>query len=269
MNEESAMPVIDRPLVHPERKTSGFHPLKVWKHFRQLVADKEDTEQVFHIIEATKGRRSHKQAWDFIRSDKGQAMMEREWNIPSHLDDHALWADCGPNSVAQHYIRFMKREGLSAAGLVAESHKWQPPEARLQDQTEWYFERLRDTHDLFHVLTGYGRDALGEACLLGYSYEQNHNLGILFIAYAGANEIRKSTGTSAPLRAAVSEGRRIGRAAGRIAHEDIEALMREDYDAARKRLNLGEPVIYRQCLAQLEAEGYLENDLMQPQAAAA
>ena len=68
--------------------------------------------------------------------------------------------------MAAHYIAFMKREGLSAAGLVAESHKWAPPENLPRDLTQWYFDRLRDTHDLFHVLTGYGRDALGEASLL-------------------------------------------------------------------------------------------------------
>lgn len=45
--------------------------------------------------------------------------------------------------------------------------------------------------------------------------------------------------------------------------------MREDIDAARKRLNIGAPVIYRQCLASLEAEGFLESDLMQPQDAQA
>ncbi len=46
------MAVIDRPLVHPERKVTRFQPIKAWRHFRKLVADKEDTEQVFHIIEA-------------------------------------------------------------------------------------------------------------------------------------------------------------------------------------------------------------------------
>ena len=263
------MSLIDRPLVSPERKTSGFRPFKVWKHFRKLVADKEDTEQVFHIIEALKGKTSHRRAWDFIQSEKGQSFLLREVDIPGMLDDHARWADCGPNSVAQHYIRFMKREGLTAAGLVAESHKWMPAEKRHQDLTEWYFERLRDTHDLFHVLTGYGRDALGEACLLGFSYEQNGNLGVKFIAYAGTRQIKKATRTKAPLFAAVREGRELGRAAAKIAHEDIEALMREDIDAARARLNIGKPVIYRQCLAQLEAEGHLRQDLMAPQAQAA
>jgi ubiquinone biosynthesis protein COQ4 len=96
------MAVIDRPLVAPGRKTTGFRPFKVWKHFRKLVADKEDTEQVFHIIEALKGRKGHKQGWDFIRSPEGQRMIREEVNIPAMLDDHARWADCGPNTVAQH-----------------------------------------------------------------------------------------------------------------------------------------------------------------------
>ncbi|WP_241255155.1 ubiquinone biosynthesis protein COQ4 [Altererythrobacter sp. BO-6] len=259
----------DRPLLAPDRKLSGFRPFKVWKHFRKLVADKEDTEQVFHIIEALKGRASHDQAWDFIVSYRGVVDIENGVNIPAMLDDHERWADCAPNSVAQHYIRFMKSEGLTAAGLVADSHKWAPPETLPQDWTQWYFDRLRDTHDLFHVLSGYGRDALGEACLLGFSYEQNRNLGVKFIAYAGTRQIQKTTRTNAPLFAAVREGRDLGRAAAKIAHEDIEALMREDIDAARARLNIGKPVIYRQCLAQLEAEGHLQQDLMASQAQAA
>ena len=260
------MAVIDRPLVHPQRTTTSMRPFKVWKHFRKLVDDKEDTEQVFHIIESMKSKKSHRQAWDFIQSEVGQKFLREEFDIPSALDDHERWADCGPNSVAQNYIRFMKREGLTAAGLVEESHKWKPAEERPQDLTEWYFERLRDTHDLFHVLTGYGRDALGEDCLLGFSFEQNHNLGILFLTYAGTNEIRKATKTKAPLFQAVKEGRQLGRAAKKIAHQDIEALMREDLDEARARLNIGKPVIYRECLAQLESEGWFEDDLLAPKA---
>jgi ubiquinone biosynthesis protein COQ4 len=255
------MALISLPLVAPERKVSGFRPLKVLHRFGKLVEDKEDTAQVFHIIEASKGKRSHNQAWGFIRSPEGQQLLVEGADIPAMLDDHARWADCGPNTVAAHYLAFMKREGLSAAGLVAESHRWLPADARHADLTEWYFERLRDSHDLFHVLTGYGRDALGEASLLGFSYEQNFNKGILFIAYAGARQIKKMSGTKAPLYAAIKEGRRLGKAAAKIAHQDIAALMREDIDAARARMNIGQPEMYRQCLAILESEGNRREDL--------
>lgn len=263
------MALIDRPLVSPDRTISGFQPRKVLHHFGKLVEDKEDTEQVFHIIEATKGKKSHQQAWDFIKSEPGQRFLREETDIPGMLDDHARWADLPENSVGKRYMAFMEREGLTAAGLVEESHKWLPAEQRPQDLTEWYFERLRDTHDLFHVLTGYGRDALGEASLLGFSYSQNHNKGILFIAYAGARQIKKVSGTKAPLYAAVSEGRRLGKAAAKLAHMDVEQVMREDIDEARARLKIGKPVIYRECLRILEEEGNVVSEvgLSEPQAA--
>ena len=255
------MSVMDRPLIAPDRQISGFRPFKVLHHFRKLVADKEDTEQVFHIIEATKGKRSHRQAWDFIGCKTGQDFLQRGVDIPTMLDDHDRWADCDENSVAKHYMRFMKTEGLSAAGLVAESHRWAPPEARPQDQTEWYFDRLRDTHDLFHILTGYGRDALGETSLLGFSFEQNYNTGVLFIAYAGARQIKKVSATKAPIYAAIKEGRALGKAADKLAHMDVEAVMRSDIDEVRSRMNIGKPVVYRECLRILEDEGMLASDL--------
>ncbi len=255
------MALTNLPLVAPERKVAGFRPFKVLHHFGKLVEDKEDTAQVFHIIEAAKGKRNHNHAWNFIRSPAGQHLLAEAADIPAMLDDHARWADCGPNTVAAHYIAFMKREGLSAAGLVAESHRWLPADARHADQTEWYFERLRDSHDLFHVLTGYGRDALGEASLLGFSYEQNYNKGILFIAYAAARQIKKVSGTKAPLYAAIKEGRRLGKSAAKIAHQDIAALMAEGIGAARARMNIGAPEVYRQCLAVLESEGTARDDL--------
>lgn len=263
------MHLADRPLVHPERRISGMRPVKAWRHFRRLVADKEDTEQVFHITEALKGRRTHEQAWNFIGSVEGQRLLAEGTNIPTMLDDHSRWGGCGPNTVAAHYIAFMKREGLSAAGLVAESEKFLAKQRRFDDLTQWYFERLRDTHDLFHILTGYGRDALGEASLLGFTYEQNYNRGVWFIAYAAAHQIKKTTRTRAPVYASINEGRRLGRAAGKLAHMDTSTVMRMDIGEARRMLGIGEPVIYRECLRILETEGKLGADLMAPAQAAA
>lgn len=263
------MSVMDRPLVAPERKVSGIQPLKALRHFGKLVEDKEDTAQVFHIIEAMKTKRGHQQGWDFIRSPEGQRLLNDGVDILGSLDDHARWADLPPNSVAQKYIAFMKREGLSAQGLVDESHRWEAADQRPNDLTQWYFDRLRDTHDLFHVLTGYGRDAIGEAALLGFSYEQNHNPGVIFIAYAGARQIKKVSGTKAPIYGAVREGQRLGKAAAKLAHQDVEALMREDITEARKRLNIGKPETYFECLRILEAEGNLVEDVTLSEASAA
>ena len=39
---------------------------------------------------------------------------------------------------------------------------------------------MRDSHDLYHVVTGYGRDGLGEICVLTFGNAQFHNHGIGF-----------------------------------------------------------------------------------------
>lgn len=265
------MSILDRPFVAQDRDIAGFRPLKALHHFRNLIADKEDTKQVFHIIEALKGRKIRNQAEAFLSSPEARDFMVREDHtaIADMLDDHSRWADCGPDTVAQHYIRFMKREGLTANGLVDESYDWRPREERPDDQIEWYLNRLRDTHDLFHVLTTYGRDALGEASLLGFSFEQNQNLGVKFIAYAAARQIKNVTGTKAPIYGAIKEGRALGKAAAKLAHMDVEAVMREDISAVRARMNIGKPVLYRQCLRILETEGHSAEDLAINEAKAA
>ena len=105
--------------------------------------------------------------------------------------------------------------------------------------------------------------------LLGFSYEQNHNRGIWFIAYAAARQIKKTTGTRAPIYASINEGRRLGRAAKKLSHMDVEAVMRMDITEARAMLNVGRPETYFRCLRILEEEGQLGADLMSPEAVAA
>jgi ubiquinone biosynthesis protein COQ4 len=40
---------------------------------------------------------------------------------------------------------------------------------------EWFYDRLNVMHDLWHVLTGYGTDELGEAALIAFSQGQIPN----------------------------------------------------------------------------------------------
>ena len=67
--------------------------------------------------------------------------------------------------------------------MIDESHKGIPPEELDQQHPyAWFFRRVRDLHDVWHVLTGYGRDALGEMCLVTFSFQETHGLGWALIA---------------------------------------------------------------------------------------
>jgi ubiquinone biosynthesis protein COQ4 len=97
---------------------------------------------------------------------------------------------------------------------------------------------------LHHVLTGYGRDALGEACVLAFSERHTPSWGTLFIAWAGGAQIRKQVPREAGIFGCIREARRLGKASANIAHQDIAALLREPLANARKRLGIGKPEAY-------------------------
>jgi ubiquinone biosynthesis protein COQ4 len=233
------------PFHHPDRPAGEFRPLKALHHFRKLIADKEDTEQVFHITAALRGRKFRKIASSFWHSEKGQRILASKQRLIDVLDDHDSIKKLPAGTVGRAYVDFMEREGLSAAGLEAEYAKFTDAGVRYEDGIDRYGDRLRDTHDMLHVLTGYGRDALGEQCVLAFTYAQNPNLGVGFIAYAGGFELKRRVARSAPIMKAVHEGYRIGNAAKNIVHEDIVELLKEPLADARKRLGISEPVAYR------------------------
>ena len=61
-----------------------------------------------------------------------------------------------------------------------------------------FANRQRDMHDLWHTLTDYGRDELGEVCLLAFTCAQSPNRGIAFIALVGVYQMIKHYGWAVP-----------------------------------------------------------------------
>lgn len=237
------------PFIDPSRPKPKRRPLKAWRHMQNLIADKEDTEQVFHIIEALNGGSSRKDFLRFMASQNGPRLLAQRSYLPDILDDHAPLLALPEGTVGRAYVEFMEREGLTARGLVEESQANREQYEQFDDDLLWYNNRLRDTHDMYHVLTGYGRDALGEDALLGYTHSQHGGLGVSFIAFMGNRQIAKQAPKSARVKDVLAEGRRNGKAAKRIIEEDIIALLDQPIDEVRKRLNIAEPVLYKRALS--------------------
>ncbi len=239
----------------PRRPIKRFRPFRAMGHFRKLMADKEDTAQVFLIDECLPSRRFVEQARAFCASDLGRTLMVNEAFLPDFLDDHEALLALPEGSVGRAYVTFMCAEGLTAAGLVEESEKAFEGRPRYDDQISWFSMRLRDTHDLVHVLTGYGRDALGEQCALGFSSAQYPGLTDFFLAWGGAIEVRRRVKSNAPVLAAVGEARRSGKGAAKLYGQSIRSLLAEPLADARARMTVGDTAHYREAHNEYHAVG--------------
>ena len=94
-----------------------------------------------------------------------------------------------------------------------------------------YGMRLRDQHDLWHVLTDYGRDELGELCLLAFTYAQTRNRGIGLIVLVGAYKF--SQGIGARVLRAARRGFADGLRSAWLPGQDWEALLSRPLDEVR------------------------------------
>jgi len=88
--------------------------------------------------------------------------------LPVLSDLRSLWA-LPEGSLGREYARFMEAEELSVTDF-AEASLASMNESDYDDRRAWILaQRLRDMHDLIHVVSGYGRDLLGEMAVLSFS----------------------------------------------------------------------------------------------------
>src|ERR1700761_5855141 len=215
-----------------------------FRAMKLLLADPDDTVQVFKIMQALNAGTSAKNYRRLISTPEGGRIAYARVELVSKLTDATWLSQFAPGTVGAAYRTFLEKTGFSADGLEAVS-KEVHSERNEEHPYAWFGRRERDIHDIWHVLTGYrANDPLGELCLVAFSYAQTKGMGWGFIALSGAlKSLTEQHGAAA--RRAIWEGYRHGRAAHWLHNEDIEALFAEPLDAARRRLNIAKPELYR------------------------
>ena len=172
-------------------KSYKIEPLKAIKALRALVRDPEDTAQVYTIVYALSGKSHLRTTEKFRQSPAGAKMLTERKELLDLLKDREAIAKLPADSFGRAYLDFITRENITAEGLIeAGEHVREDEEA---DTDEGFVgRRLREMHDTWHVLTGYGRDGFGELCVLAFSNGQNWNRGFAAIIGIGILNISKS-----------------------------------------------------------------------------
>lgn len=211
-----------------------------YKALRKLLADKDDTGEVFEIMRALNGASTRDGYMRLLSTAEGGRIAYERAELAPLLADRAWLATLPEDSLGAAYARFTAAASISPEGLVEVSSRVMMDMAH---PVAWFGRRTRDAHDLWHVLTGYGTDSLGEACLVAFSYAQTRSLGWAFIAVGAALKSRAAP-EPYPYARAIWEGYRRGRRAAWIAGHDYRALLLLPLEDARARLGLSPAALY-------------------------
>ena len=220
--------------MHQQR----VQPIVALKAIRRLIADPEQTQEVFTIIRALSGPSLQLGYERFAATGVGQRILREEIDLLDTLQNRDYLESLPANSLGRHYLQFVRTENLSAAGLVDASDPAHIDE--LEGNLARFANRQRDMHDLWHTLTGYGRDTLGELCLLSFTYAQTQNRGVGFICLVGAQKLRAEYGNG--VYKAAWRAYRDGKQAAWLAAEDWEAKTKRG-----GRFGLKLQLIHRHC----------------------
>ncbi len=225
----------------------GVKPLQALRSVRALIADPENTAEVFKVIEALKGA-SLKRAVERLESyPQGRELLRQKPDILASLRDREVLQAMPDGSLGRAYLDFVESQDLSADGLVEASEEV-PREVAYTPAEYWLANRLRDIHDLQHVMCGYGRDELGELSLLSFMVTQTPNRGISFIIFMAKRKFREEA-PDIPVQDCIDEGRRIGESATWFATVSWEERLAEPLQQIRVDLGLAVPCTYRDALA--------------------
>ena len=208
---------------------------------RRLLKDPEATDDVFVVIRGFSGNSFENEYQRFLRSDTGLVILAEPTELLDVLKSDLTKYDSG--SFAALYARFLRLEGLSADGLVDASDPTQ--EVFDEPSRAKFGRRQRDQHDLWHTLTQYGRDELGELCLLAFTYAQTGNRGIALIVFFGTLKYRKLMGNK--VFKAVYEAYRHGKSCEWLPAVKWEDMLSLPVEEVRARLKVQEPQVYWDC----------------------
>jgi ubiquinone biosynthesis protein COQ4 len=208
-----------------------------------LARDTERTDHVFTIISALTGNSFERTYQSFIKTAHGQKLLRERPSLAAVLSDTARLAAMPEGSLGRAYLDFMNEGGLTANGLMAAQDARIDPHATfdLDPDRRYVADRLRDQHDLWHVLTGYGCDNSGEIANLWFSVGQFGNPGMAFIAFFGTvgGKLDPTFGWARYCARALERGRK----AARLVSEPVEDLLELPIDEARRRLGIEPPSI--------------------------
>lgn len=142
-----------------------------------LMADPSRLDQVLALGEALNAPAHARLLARFETDPDGRALLARRALLDTRSIDFAALGTLPDGTLGREYVRFLRDNGIDA-------DVWRPPQ-EWEGPFSWLSHRLRQIHDILHVLTGCASDVAGEITLQAFSFAQIRSPSCLLIALLG------------------------------------------------------------------------------------
>lgn len=220
--------------------TMRFRPFQALDAIRKLIRDKDDTQQVFRLLQALRGWSFERMYRRFKATPVGARVLANEEDLVDILSDRTYLQSLPAGTLGHAFLTFMDGCGITSQGLNEAAKQAGLEDRNLPDDFRRFSVRIRVQHDLWHVVAGYGCEGFGEVCNVAFSYPQTGNLGFMVIGWAGGRNYAKAY-PGEPVMAAMWEGYRRGKRAAWLPGADWAALLPRPLADVRAELGLSAP----------------------------
>ncbi len=171
------------PAVKREPDVATLSPVVRWRRalraLATVIADPDRTDQVLvfstYANAGSMPRRLHR----FYNDPRGQRLYDEQRAIDSTTIDLDALAALPEGTLGHAYAQFLRSRGLTPDVFDGSPQDIHDP------KTAYVIQRMRQTHDLWHVVTGHDTDPANEIALQAFTFGQVRAPSTLILSVVG------------------------------------------------------------------------------------
>jgi len=193
-----------------------------------LVIDPSKTESVYDVEDGLRHRRATTLAVEFVKQDPGVAQIFAERYLAEPPDLEQL-GQLPEGSLGRVYADYLRDSGFEADFYRS---------LEVEDDASYFLLRMRQTHDIWHLVAGFNTDVPGELGLKAFELAQTRRpLSAVLLSGGVLSAVFKAPETIGPLLEQIAIGYRLGSTAKPFLAQRWEEHWERSLDDWRELLN--------------------------------
>jgi ubiquinone biosynthesis protein COQ4 len=152
---------------------------------RTVMADPDRTDQVLVFSTYANAGTMHRRLHRFYDDPRGRRLYDEHRTIDSKTVDLDAFLALPAYTLGHAYATFLRSRGLTPEIFDGAPERVSDPKAA------YVIQRMRQTHDLWHVVTGHETDPFGEIALQAFTFGQIGAPSTLVLSAAGTLNFRR------------------------------------------------------------------------------